>query len=51
MSRARAVRTIAERANFDTPYRYAQGIDYVLTNEQMAMEKSELADVRADKRL
>jgi len=40
---------ISERANFDTPYRYAQGIDYVLVNGQLAMEKGKLVDMRAGK--
>ena len=39
--------TIGERANFDDPYRYPQGIDYVIVNGRIAVEKGELADVSA----
>ncbi len=40
---------ISEGATFDAPYRYAQGIDYVLVNGQRALERGELVDVRAGK--
>ncbi|MDE0965972.1 MAG: D-aminoacylase [Candidatus Latescibacteria bacterium] len=39
--------SIGERANFDDPYRYPQGIDYVVVNGRIAVEKGEVADGRA----
>ena len=39
--------SIGERADFDDPYRYPLGIDYVIVNGKIAVEKGELADCRA----
>ncbi|MDB4699026.1 amidohydrolase family protein, partial [Candidatus Latescibacteria bacterium] len=39
--------SIGERADFDEPYRYPQGIDYVIVNGKIAVEKGEVADGRA----
>ena len=39
--------SIGERADFNDPYRYSQGIDYVVVNGKIAVEKGEVADGRA----
>ena len=39
--------TVGERANFDEPYRYPLGIDWVIVNGKVAVEKGELADTGA----
>ena len=38
---------IGERADFNDPYRYSQGIDFVVVNGKIAVEKGEVADGRA----
>ena len=40
-------RTIADRATFDAPHRYAAGIDYVLVNGVTAVENGKFTDSRA----
>ena len=47
MSRSRACDSIGERADFDAPYLYPQGIDYVIVNGKIAVENGEVADGRA----
>tara|TARA_Y100001933_G_scaffold8749_1_gene7818 strand:+ start:25 stop:1629 length:1605 start_codon:yes stop_codon:yes gene_type:complete len=39
--------TISEGADFESPYQYPDGIDYVLVNGSIAVERGELSDVRA----
>ena len=39
--------SIGERADFDAPYLYPQGIDYVIVNGKIAVENGEVADGRA----
>ena len=39
--------TVGERADFDDPYRYPLGIDWVIVNGKVAVEKGELADTGA----
>ena len=39
--------SIGESADFDDPYRYPQGIDYVVVNGRIAVEKGELVNSRA----
>ena len=40
-------KTISEGADFESPYQYPEGIDYVLVNGSIAVERGELSDVRA----
>ena len=40
-------KTISEGADFESPYQYPEGIDYVLVNGSIAAERGELSDVRA----
>ena len=39
--------TISEGADFESPYQYPDGIDYVLVIGSIAVERGELSDVRA----
>jgi N-acyl-D-aspartate/D-glutamate deacylase len=40
-------RTIADRATFQQPKQYASGIDYVIVNGQIAIEKGKHSGIRA----